>query len=141
MTFGLHLLGHEAVEAGAPPPKPHWSVSAAPVSMDEHVEVTWDMRARGVRFINGLDMGMAARPVRRVVGERARVREVVRLLALAGAGRLDRRVGGGDAARPRDRRDPVRGSVADLMSVAGDPAVDIARPGRRGGRGPERADR
>ena len=29
VTWGLHLLAQEAVEAGAPPPRPHWSVAAS----------------------------------------------------------------------------------------------------------------
>ena len=125
VTFGLHLLGHEAVEAGAPPPKPHWSVAAAPVSMDEHVEVTRDMRRRGVRFITGLDMGMAhARFDASSANARAFVRWfdyspwqalAVSTLESAEAMRLGHEVG---AVRP--------GLVADLMSVAGDPGADIA---------------
>ncbi len=125
VTFGLHLLGHEAVEAGAPPPKPHWSVAAAPVSMEEHVEVTRDMRARGVRFINGLDMGMAHA---RFDASSANARAFVRwfgyspwqaiaasTIESAEAMRLGHETG---AIRP--------GLAADLMSVAGDPAADVA---------------
>lgn len=128
VTFGLHLLGHEAVEAGAPPPKPHWSVAAAPVSMEEHVEVTRDMRARGVRFINGLDMGMAHA---RFDASSANARAFVKwfgyspwqaiaasTIESAEAMRLGHETG---AIRP--------GLVADLMSVAGDPAADVARLG------------
>jgi imidazolonepropionase-like amidohydrolase len=125
VTFGLHLLGHEAVAAGAPPPKPHWSVSASPVTMEEHVEVTRDMRARGVRFITGLDMGMAHA---RFDASSANARSFVKwfdyspwqalavsTIESAEAMRLGHEVG---AIRP--------GFVADLMSVAGDPAEDIA---------------
>jgi imidazolonepropionase-like amidohydrolase len=125
VTFGLHLLGHEAVEAGAPPPKPHWSVAAAPVLMEEHVEVTRDMRARGVRFINGLDMGMAHA---RFDASSANARAFVKwfgyspwqaiaasTIESAEAMRLGHETG---AIRP--------GLVADLMSVAGDPAADVA---------------
>jgi imidazolonepropionase-like amidohydrolase len=128
VTFGLHLLGHEAVEAGAPALKPHWSVAAAPVSMDEHVEVTRDMRARGVRFISGLDMGMAhARFDATSANARAFVKWFdfspwqalfVSTIGSAEAMRLGHDVG---AIRP--------GYVADLMSVARDPAVDIAALG------------
>jgi imidazolonepropionase-like amidohydrolase len=125
VTFGLHLLGHEAVDAGAPPPKPHWSVSAAPVSVDEHVAVTRDMRAQGVRFITGLDMGMAhARFDASSANARAFVKWfgyspwqalAVSTLESAEAMRLGHDVG---TIRP--------GYIADLMSVAGDPAGDIA---------------
>ena len=128
ITFGLHLLGHEAVEAGAPPPKPHWSVAAAPVSMEEHVEVTRDMRHRGVRFINGLDMGMAhARFDASSANARAFVKwfdyspwqaVAASTVESAEAMRLGHETG---AIRP--------GLAADLMSVAGDPSVDIAALG------------
>jgi imidazolonepropionase-like amidohydrolase len=128
VTFGLHLLAHEAVAAGAPAPRPHWSVTAAPVSMEEHVEVTRDMRARGVRFITGLDMGMAhARFDASSANARAFVKWfdfspwqalAVSTLGSAEAMRLGHEIG---AIRP--------GHAADLMSVAGDPAVDIAALG------------
>jgi imidazolonepropionase-like amidohydrolase len=128
VTFGLHLLAHEAVAAGAPPPAPHWSVAAAPVAVEEHVEVTRDMRARGVRFISGLDMGMAhARFDATSANARAFVRWfgyspwqalAVSTVESAEAMRLGHQVG---AIRP--------GYVADLMSVAGDPAADIAALG------------
>ena len=129
VTFGLHLLGHEAVEAGAPPPKPHWSVAAAPVSAEEHVEVTRDMRARGVRFINGLDMGMAhARFDATSANARAFVKwfDYTPWQAL-GASTVE----SAEAMRLGDETGAIRpGLVADLMSVAGDPAVDIAALGR-----------
>jgi imidazolonepropionase-like amidohydrolase len=129
VTFGLHLLGHEAVEAGAPPPKPHWSVSAAPVSMEEHVEVTRDMRARGVRFINGLDMGMAhARFDASSANARAFVKwfDYTPWQALAAS-----TVESAEAMRLGHETGAIRpGFAADLMSVAGDPAVDIAALGQ-----------
>jgi imidazolonepropionase-like amidohydrolase len=128
VTFGLHLLAHEAVDAGAPPAKPHWSVAAAPVSMEEHVDVTRDMRTRGVRFITGLDMGMAHA---RFDASSANARAFVKwfdyspwqalaasTLESAEAMRLGQETG---AIRP--------GLVADLMSVAGDPAADNAALG------------
>jgi imidazolonepropionase-like amidohydrolase len=128
VTFGLGLLAQEAVEAGAPAPRPHWSVSAAPVSMEEHVEVTREMRARGVRFITGLDMGMAhARFDASSANARAFVKWfgyspwqalAVSTIDSADAMRLGHEVG---AIRP--------GYVADLMAVVGDPAVDIAALG------------
>jgi imidazolonepropionase-like amidohydrolase len=93
--------------------------------MEEHVEVTRDMRARGVRFITGLDMGMAhARFDASSANARAFVKwfdyspwqaMAVSTVESAEAMRLGHEVG---AIRP--------GFVADLMSVAGDPATDIA---------------
>jgi imidazolonepropionase-like amidohydrolase len=128
VTFGLHLLGHEAVEAGAPPPKPHWSVAAAPVSLEEHVDVTRDMRARGVRFINGLDMGMAhARFDASSANARAFVKwfDYTPWQAVAAS-----TVESAEAMRLGHETGAIRpGLVADLMSVAGDPAVDIAALG------------
>jgi imidazolonepropionase-like amidohydrolase len=125
VTFGLHLLAQEAVEAGAPPARPHWSVAAAPVPMEEHIAVARDMRARGVRFLTGLDMGMAhARFDASAASARAFVRwfDYTPWQALAAstgesaaAMRLGDEVG---ALRP--------GLAADLVSVAGDPAADIA---------------
>jgi imidazolonepropionase-like amidohydrolase len=128
VTFGLHLLGHEAVEAGAPPPKPHWSVAAAPVSMEEHVEVTRDMRSRGVRFINGLDMGMAhARFDASSANARAFVKwfDYTPWQAMAAS-----TVESAESMRLGTETGAIRpGLLADLMSVAGDPAADIARLG------------
>lgn len=124
ITVGLMLLGNEAVERGALPLAPHWSVAAAPVSQEQHLETARDMRARGVRFLNGLDMGMAHA---RFDASSANARSWVRWLgyspwqALA-ASTLEtaEALGLGDlvgAIRP--------GLVADLMAVAGDPAADI----------------
>lgn len=125
VTFGHHLLGHEAVDRGAPPPAPHWSVAAAPVSHEEHVAATRDMRARGVRFVTGLDMGM---PHARFDGSAANARAFVAWFGYtpwqamaastretAEALRLGQAVG---ALRP--------GLMADLVAVAGDPAADVA---------------
>jgi imidazolonepropionase-like amidohydrolase len=125
VTFGHHLLGQEAVAAGAPPPPPHWSVAAAPVSHEEHLEVARDMRARGVRFITGLDMGMAHA---RFDGSAANARAFVSWLgyapwqALAASTAVSAealRLGGEIGALRR-------GLVADLLAVAGDPAADLA---------------
>jgi imidazolonepropionase-like amidohydrolase len=128
ITVGLLLLGREAVNAGAPPRLPHWAVAATPVAEDEHLETARDMRARGVRFAVGLDMGMTyarfdassatARAFVTWLGYsawqaiRASTAESAEALGLGGL------VG---TLRP--------GLVADLMSVAGDPARDIAALG------------
>jgi imidazolonepropionase-like amidohydrolase len=125
VTFGLHLLATEAAAAGAPPPRAHWAVSATPVPMDEHIAVARDMRERGVRFLTGLDMGMAHA---RFDGSSANARAFVLWFgytpwqALAAS-----TVDSADAMRLGDEVGAVRpGLVADLVSVAGDPAADIA---------------
>jgi imidazolonepropionase-like amidohydrolase len=128
VTFGHHLLGIEAVERGAPPPAPHWSVTAAPVSLEEHLAATRDMRARGVRFTTGLDMGMAHA---RFDASSANARAFVRWLgyspwqAIAAATRESAEALGLGAVLGALRP----GLVADLVAVAGDPAVDVAALG------------
>jgi imidazolonepropionase-like amidohydrolase len=128
VTWGLHLLGSEAAAAGAPPRVPHWSVAATPVSEEEHLDTARDMRARGVRFCTGLDMGMAhARFDASAANARAFVTwlgytpwEAIRASTLESAESL--RLGGVTGAlRP--------GLAADLLAVAGDPAADIAALG------------
>lgn len=128
ITVGLHLLADEAVAAGAPPSRPHWSVAATPVPTDEHLDTARDMRARGVRFINGLDMGMAHA---RFDATSANARAFVKWLgytpwqALA-ASTIDTAEALGLAAAVGAIRP---GLVADLVAVAGDPAADIAALG------------
>jgi imidazolonepropionase-like amidohydrolase len=124
VTFGLHLLVQEAVDAGAPPVPPHWSVAAAPVSLEEHIAVARDMRARGVRFITGLDMGMAHA---RFDASAANARAFVRWFgyspwqALAAS-----TVESAEALGLGDEVGAIRpGLAADLLAVAGDPAEDI----------------
>jgi len=128
VTWGLHLLAQEAVEAGASPPRPHWSVAAHPVSVEEHLDTARDMRARGVRFVTGLDMGMAHA---RFDASAANARAFVKWLDYTPWQAL--------AASTRDTAEAMRlggevgairpGLVADLVSLAGDPAVDIAALG------------
>lgn len=128
ITFGLFLLAHEAVAAGAPPRAPHWAVAAAPPSDEEHLDTARDMRARGVRFVTGLDMGMThARFDASAANARAFVTwlgyspwEAIHASTLESAEAL--RLGGVTGAlRP--------GLIADMMSVAGDPGRDIAALG------------
>jgi imidazolonepropionase-like amidohydrolase len=128
VTLGLLLLGHEAVAAGAPPRVPHWSVAATPVSDEEHLDAARDMRARGVRLCTGLDMGMThARFDASSANARAFVKwlgyspwQAIRAATAESADslRLAHELG---ALRP--------GLAADLVSVAGDPAGDIAALG------------
>ena len=58
-TIGHGMLGHEAAARGEAPPRAiHWSVAAKNVPDEEHAETLNQMREVGVRFTNGLDMGM-----------------------------------------------------------------------------------
>jgi imidazolonepropionase-like amidohydrolase len=128
VTWGLHLLGQEAVEAGATALRPHWSVAAHPVSVEEHLDTARDMRARGVRFITGLDMGMAHA---RFDASSANARAFVKWLGYTPWQAI--------AASTRDTAEAMRlggeigalrpGLIADLVSVTGDPALDIAALG------------
>ena len=134
VTFGLHLLGHEALEAGAPPPSPTGRCRRRRV----------DGRARGghprhARAGGALHHrprhGDGARPVRRVVRERPGVREVVRLLAVAGAGRVD------GPSPPRPCASATRSAPSGRDSWPTScrwPEIrgGHRRPGRRGGRDP-----
>jgi imidazolonepropionase-like amidohydrolase len=128
VTLGLMLLGHEAVAAGGPPRVPHWAVARAPVSDEEHLDTARDMRARGVRFATGLDMGMAhARFDASAASARAFVKwlgyspwQAIRAATLDSAESLSlgHEVG---SLRP--------GLAADLCAVAGDPARDVGALG------------
>ena len=58
-TIGHGMLGHEATARGEAPPRAvHWSVAASDVKDEEHYETLNQMHNLGVRFTNGLDMGM-----------------------------------------------------------------------------------
>jgi imidazolonepropionase-like amidohydrolase len=125
VTFGLLILGREAAAAGAPPRTPHWSVAATPVSDEEHLETARDMRRRGVRFCTGLDMGMAHC---RFDASSANARAFVKWLGYSPWEAL--RASTADSAESLGLGHEVGairpGLAADLMSVTGDPAVDIA---------------
>lgn len=124
ITVGLHLLGQEAVAAGAPPRTPHWAVAGTPISDEEHLDTARSMRARGVRFVTGLDMGMThARFDASSANARAFVRwlgyspwQAIRASTAESAASL--RLGGVVGAL-------APGLAADLLAVAGDPAADI----------------
>ena len=58
-TIGHSILGYEATARGEAPPRAiHWSVQASDVSDADHYETLNLMHDAGVRFTNGLDMGM-----------------------------------------------------------------------------------
>ena len=59
-TIGHGMLGQEATDRGEAPPRAiHWSVTANNVPDEDHYENLCQMHELGIRFINGLDMGMA----------------------------------------------------------------------------------
>ena len=124
-TFGHHLLGKEAVAAGLAPPRvPHPLVAASPITEEDHIARAREMHDMGVRFTTGLDMGMAhADFARSASNSRAFVKHLgfsaweaiaAATKDTAAALRLDSQIG---TLEP--------GKVADLVSMAGDPAGDI----------------
>jgi imidazolonepropionase-like amidohydrolase len=128
VTLGLLLLGHEATAAGAPPRSAHWAVAATPVSDEEHLDTARDMRARGVRFCTGLDMGMSHA---RFDASSANARAFVKWLGYSPWDAI--RASTADSAESLRLGQDVgavrAGLVADLVTMAGDPARDIAALG------------
>ena len=128
VTFGHMLVGVEREKAGASSHRPHWSVAATPVTNEEHVTVTRDMRAKGVRFITGLDMGMSTAPFD---GSANNARSFVAYLGYTPweairASTLDSATALGLGSFTGSLKP---GMSADLMSVRGDPAKEIATLG------------
>ncbi|MDA1258148.1 MAG: amidohydrolase family protein, partial [Chloroflexi bacterium] len=124
-TTGHIMVGDVRIKAGDVPPRvPHWAVAAATVPEEEHDAALRDMRERGVRFVTGLDMGMAH-------GEfdmsAANAWSFVELLgftpweALAAS-----TVDTAESLRVGAETGAIRpGLSADMMAVPGDPAQDI----------------
>ena len=123
-TIGHMMLGNEAVESGAPPRDPHWSVSDTVVPESEHLEALINMREAGVRFTSGLDMGMAYGTHDRSA---ANAWAVVELLGFDNWDAL--RLCTSDTAEALDLGEVVgqltKGKLADLAAFEGDPAVNI----------------
>ena len=58
-TIGHGMLGEEATNRGEAPPRAvHWSVASSDVDNEAHYETLNQMHDLGIRFTNGLDMGM-----------------------------------------------------------------------------------
>ena len=58
-TIGHGMLGQEVAARGEAPPRAiHWSVAASDVADKDHYETLNLMHDAGIRFTNGLDMGM-----------------------------------------------------------------------------------
>jgi imidazolonepropionase-like amidohydrolase len=127
-TFGHQLLGNEAQEAGFPKKPPHPAVAASPVTPEDNIARTLEMRSMGVRFTTGLDMGMAwADFARSSANARAFVKwfDYSEWEAIAAATKETAEALGlsGEVGAI------ASGKVADLMAVAGDPSADIATLG------------
>lgn len=128
-TFGHHLLGKEANAQGAPKRPLHWSVARAPVDDEDHLACARDMHERGVRFVTGLDMGMAHA---RFDSSSASARAFVKSLGFneweaIAASTKDTSEGIGLGAETGTLS---LGKVADMVSVQGDPSLDISCLGR-----------
>ena len=58
-TIGTYMLREEAAALGLPVGQQHWSATERPITPQEQIDALCDMRARGVGFTAGLDMGMS----------------------------------------------------------------------------------
>jgi imidazolonepropionase-like amidohydrolase len=127
-TFGHQLLKNEAHEAGFPEKPPHPAVAASPVTPEDNIAATREMRAMGVQFTTGLDMGMAWADF---AGSSANSRAFVKWFDYSEWETITAATV--DTARALGLGSEVGaiapGKVADLMAVAGDPAADIAALG------------
>lgn len=124
-TIGHGMLGEEATARGeAPPRSVHWSVASSDVDNEAHYETLNQMHDLGVRFTNGLDMGMphgthdrsAANAWSAVENLGWNTWSALRMATIdtAEALRIDDEVG---SIKP--------GKVADLAAFGGDPAKNI----------------
>jgi imidazolonepropionase-like amidohydrolase len=124
-TTGHIMLGDVRIAAGDVPPRvPHWAVSATTVPEEEHDAALRDMRARGVRFVTGLDMGMAHGDFDMSA---ANAWSFVELLGFTNweaiaASTVDT----AESLRLGSETGAIRaGLSADMMAVSGDPSDDI----------------
>lgn len=124
-TIGHGMLGEEATARGEAPPRTvHWSVASSDVDNEAHYETLNQMHDLGVRFTNGLDMGMphgthdrsAANAWSAVENLGWDTWSALRMATTdtAEALRIDDEVG---SIKP--------GKVADLAAFGGDPAANI----------------
>ncbi len=124
-TIGHGMLGHEVSARGEAPPRAvHWSVAASDVTDNDHYETLNLMHDEGVRFINGLDMGMPHGTHDRSA---ANAWSYVENLGWDNWSAL--RMATSDTAEALGVDDEVGsispGKVADLAAFDGDPAVNI----------------
>lgn len=124
-TIGHGMLGHEVASRGEAPPRAvHWSVAASDVTDKDHYETLDVMHDEGVRFINGLDMGMPHGTHDRSA---ANAWSFVENLGWDNWSAL--RMATSDTAEALGVDDEVGsispGMVADLAAFDGDPAANI----------------
>lgn len=123
-TIGLSVLGEEARAAGAPQRSQHWAVAAARPTSEQTIEVLQDMRAKGVRYTAGLDMGMAFADYDKTAYNAISFVEMLGYTpweAVAASTSVT-----AEALRVESSVGTLEhGKVADLMSVNGDPSIDI----------------
>ncbi len=124
-TIGHAMLGQEATARGEAPPRAiHWSVAASDVADTDHYETLNLMHDQGVRFTNGLDMGMPHGTHDRSA---ANSWSVVENLGWDTWSAL--RMATCDTAEALGVSDEVGtispGKVADLAAFGGDPAANI----------------
>ena len=124
-TIGHGMLGHEVAARGEAPPRAvHWSVAASDVTDADHYKILNLMHDEGVRFINGLDMGMPHGTHDRSA---ANAWSFVDNLGWDTWSAL--RMATSDTAEALGLSDEVGsispGKVADLAAFEGDPAANI----------------
>ncbi len=124
-TIGHGMLGQEVAARGEAPPRAvHWSVAASDVTDADHYETLNLMHDEGVRFVNGLDMGMPHGTHDRSA---ANAWSFVENLGWANWSAL--RMATSDTAEALGVDDEVGsispGKVADLAAFDGDPAANI----------------
>ena len=124
-TIGHGMLGHEVAARGEAPPRAiHWSVAASDVVDKDHYETLNLMHDAGVRFTNGLDMGMPHGTHDRSA---ANAWSVVENLGWDTWSAL--RMATSDTAEALRVNDEVGsispGKVADIAAFDGDPADNI----------------
>ena len=124
-TIGHGMLGQEVAARGEAPPRAvHWSVAASDVTDADHYETLNLMHEEGVRFVNGLDMGMPHGTHDRSA---ANAWSFVENLGWDNWSAL--RMATSDTAEALGVDDEVGsispGKVADLAAFDGDPAANI----------------
>ena len=125
-TIGAVLLRNEAADQGLPARALHWSVVQHPPNDEEAIEILVDMRSRGVRFTNGLDMGMAYADFDKSAATSWAAVEWLGYTpweALSGATAMTAEALG----LHREIGSLTPGKIADIATFEGDPAEDIRR--------------